>query len=131
MKRFPFLPTLVVLVAILYLSLAEQPIDPDRIRLFKGADKVVHGCMYLALVWVGCFDSYRWAGRRVLIQWIFVPLAAMMLGGVMEILQGAMTTGRTADVIDFVANCCGTVIGLLLAVAFVPRAYRRVSSFRR
>ncbi len=123
MKRFPFFPTVVVLVIILYLSLTEQPIDPDRIHLFKGADKVVHGCMYLALVWTGCFDCYRLTKQKMRIKWLLVTLVAMTFGGVMELLQGAITVERSADVIDFVANCCGAIAGVLLAGSFVPRAY--------
>ena len=42
-----YLPTLIVLCAILYLSLAPAPIpDADKLHLFKGADKVVHFCLY-------------------------------------------------------------------------------------
>ncbi len=124
MKQFPFALTVVVLIVITYLSLAERPVDTSSIRLFEGADKVVHACMYLGLTWMGCLDSYRLREKRVWSDWLLVVAGAMVFGGVMELLQGAITTNRYADIIDFIANCSGAVVGLLLAWAFVPRVYR-------
>lgn len=46
-----FVPTIIVLVVITYLSLAKNPVHSQEFYLFEGADKLVHGCMYLGLVW--------------------------------------------------------------------------------
>ena len=54
-----FVPTIIVLVVITYLSLAKNPVHSQEFYLFERADKLVHGCMYLGLVWIGCFDIYR------------------------------------------------------------------------
>ncbi|HIY50284.1 MAG TPA: hypothetical protein H9834_10790 [Candidatus Barnesiella excrementavium] len=124
-KIWPFVPTLFVFLVIAYLSLARDPIHADRIHLFEGADKVVHGCMYLGLVVVGCYDMYRLGFRftpRRLALWLFVAIA---WGGVMELLQGAMGLGRSADWFDFLANSCGALSGLLLGVWGIPRLFRR------
>ena len=51
-----FVPTIIVLVVITYLPLAKNPVHSQEFYLFEGADKLVHGCMYLGLVWIGCFD---------------------------------------------------------------------------
>ena len=132
MKRFrflPYLPTLVVLVTITYLSLAEDPVHTKGIRLFEGADKLVHGCMYLALVVVGSYDLYR-VGRpsvRGRLGWMVV---AVMWGGVMELLQGAMGLGRSADWLDFAANSCGALLGFLLSLYVLPRLWTRWHSRR-
>ena len=48
-----FVPTIIVLVVITYLSLAKNPVHSQEFYLFEGADKLVHGCMYLGLVWIG------------------------------------------------------------------------------
>ena len=45
-----FVPTIIVLVVITYLSLAKNPVHSQEFYLFEGADKLVHGCMYLGLV---------------------------------------------------------------------------------
>ncbi len=126
MKRLPFVPTILVLIAIAYLSLAEQPVDPDKIRLFEGADKLVHGCMYAVLVWVGCFDFYRRQERREWWCWLDIMLVAMAFGSLMEWLQGVITVERSADVYDSVANNIGAMVGLWLAWWSVPRVYRRL-----
>ena len=47
-----FVPTIIVLVVITYLSLAKNPVHSQEFYLFEGADKLVHGCMYLGLVWI-------------------------------------------------------------------------------
>ncbi len=134
MKRFPFVPTLLLLAVIVYLSLTERPVG-HSVRLFAGADKIVHGCMYLALVGVGCFDLYRLSGKIVWSRWVFLTASAIALGGIMELLQGRITHVRSADVFDFVANSGGAVVGLLLAWAVVPKFFRwllaEVSPFRR
>ena len=43
-----FVPTIIVLVVITYLSLAKNPVHSQEFYLFEGADKLVHGCMYLS-----------------------------------------------------------------------------------
>ena len=98
-----FVPTIIVLVVITYLSLAKNPVHSQEFYLFEGADKLVHGCMYLGLVWIGCFDIYR----------------------VSELLQGAMSMGRSADWYDFLANSCGAILGLILGVNSVPYLFRK------
>ena len=40
-----FVPTIIVLVVITYLSLAKNPVHSQEFYLFEGADKLVHGCM--------------------------------------------------------------------------------------
>ena len=128
MKRFrflPYLPTLVVLVTITYLSLAEDPVHTKGIRLFEGADKLVHGCMYLGLVFAGCYDLYRASARFVASQVIWLVCGAIAWGGLMELLQGAMSMNRSADWCDFLANSCGALSGLLLGVYVLPYLFRR------
>lgn len=128
-KRGAFVPTIVVLVAITYLSLAQDPVHTQGLHLFEGADKVVHGCMYLALVVVGSYDLYR-VGRpsvRGRLGWMVV---AVMWGGVMELLQGAMGLDRSADWLDFAANSCGALLGFLLSLYVLPRLWMRWHSRR-
>ncbi len=124
-RIFPYIPTLVVLAVIAYLSLAEDPVHARGFRLFEGADKLVHGCMYLGLVYVGCYDLFRISGCFVASKLLWLVCGAVAWGGLMELLQGAMTMGRSADWYDFWANSCGAVLGLLLGVYTLPRLFRR------
>ena len=109
-----FVPTIIVLVVITYLSLAKNPVHSQEFYLFEGADKLVHGCMYLGLVWIGCFDIYRVS-----------KFTAIVRGRLMELMQGAMSRGRSPDGEDFLANSCGAILGLILGVNSVPYLFRK------
>lgn len=124
-KKWAFVPTALVLIVITYLSLAEDPMHAQELHLFKGADKLVHGCMYLALVVVGCFDMYRAKLLPFRTSCVWCLVVAVVWGGLMELLQGALTMGRTADWFDFLANSCGALLGLLAGLYVVPRILDR------
>lgn len=73
-------------------------------------DKVEHFVAYAGLaLWFGGLTEPR--GYWRLLLWLAV------LGGGIEILQGAMDLGRDAEWLDFFADCGGAVIGLLLCLA--------------
>ena len=124
-KIWAFVPTVIVLAAIAYLSLWENPVPVPRFHLFEGADKVVYGCVYMGLVWVGCFDIYRRLGHFTKRSLILLLCGAFAWGGLMELLQGAITESRSADWYDFLANDCGAILGLWCGVYWVPRLFRR------
>jgi VanZ family protein len=72
------------------------------------SDKFEHALAYTLLAfWYGSI-----VGRRALAA-TFVALLAF--GGAMELLQGWMGLGRTADLMDLVANAIGILVGLLLS----------------
>ena len=73
-----------------------------------GYDKVVHLSTYLLLaVW------FTGLVPRASYGWVVVGL--LVLGGLMEILQGAMHAGRDRDIYDMLANTGGIATGVLLA----------------
>lgn len=125
LKKWAFVPTLLVLMAITYLSLAEDPVHAREMHLFEGADKLVHGCMYLGLVVVGCYDMYRVGLRPTGTSCLLWCVVAVAWGGLMELLQGALTVGRSADWFDFLANSCGALVGLVLCLWVLPRFFGR------
>lgn len=125
LKKWAFVPTLLVLVAITYLSLAEDPVHVREIHLFEGADKLVHGCMYLVLVVVGGYDMYRIGLRPSKTSYFLWTAVAIAWGGLMELLQGALTMGRSADWFDFLANSCGAIVGFLVCRWALPRLLER------
>ena len=96
----------------------------ERKLKIEGADKLVHGCMYLGLVWIGCFDIYR-VSKFTAPKLILLVCGAIVWGGLMELLQGAMSMGRSADWYDFLANSCGAILGLILGVNSVPYLFRK------
>lgn len=111
----PFVPTALVVVAILYLSLAPDPLpDQEKLFLFPGADKVVHFIMYWGLSITFCFDFYRKSyakSEQLAMRAAFI--ASVIMGGVIEILQANMALGRSGDIVDFIADTAGVAIGLI------------------
>ena len=100
-----FVPTIIVLVVITYLSLAKNPVHSQEFYLFEGADKLVHGCMYLGLVWIGCFDIYR-VSKFTAPKLILLVCGAIVWGGLMELLQGAMSMGRSVNSVPYLFRKC-------------------------
>lgn len=130
--------TLVTLAAILWLTLAPDPLpDEMDIPLFPGADKVVHGLMMAGLVWAACIDLMR--KDRSLHQWrrlrsstvMIVVVIVSLFGGGIELIQKAMDMGRGADPLDFAADMAGAVAAGVIVLALPwPRKQRRPESDR-
>jgi VanZ family protein len=101
----------IYLVVIALLSLLPSYDIPD-IRLFPGADKLVHMCMYLGLSVLACW-SYDISHHRM--KFMYLLLAGVFMYGVlMEILQRTMHNGRSFDFKDMIANLTGAILGLLI-----------------
>ena len=82
-------------------------------------DKYVHFIFYF------CFTIFwlvYWQKRKYNI-WneILVLLFAIGYGILMEILQGALTTYRTPDILDVVANSTGAIGGVLVIKGFLKK----------
>jgi VanZ family protein len=107
--------SVVLLVVSLWFAL--KPITPDEeswldwLSFLTASDKVVHAEAFFGLgLWFGSL-----AGPS---HWRRVGLLLLLYGALIEILQGAMALGRTADLRDLVADAGGLVLGLLAALWF-------------
>jgi VanZ family protein len=99
-----FVLGLLIVAGIVAGSLLPSSDLPD-LRLW---DKFEHAFSYALLsFWYGSI-----VGRRAL-PLTFVAMLAF--GGAMELLQGGMHLGRTADMMDMAANTTGILIGLGLS----------------
>ena len=107
-----WLMSLVVIAAIAYLTLVPSPLPAPPMPLFDGADKVVHGLMFLVLAWCLNRDISR---RKLLVAAVAAFALATAYGGLIEVLQGTMQLGRSADVLDFVADVAGAAIGAIIS----------------
>jgi VanZ family protein len=103
---------------IVYTSLAPSLALPTP----DGFDKVEHFTAYfgLALWFTGLYPRARY--------WQVVT-GLLALGLAVEIAQGAMRLGRSAEVLDMAANAAGVVAGLLLALALTGGWAQRVESW--
>ena len=104
-----------VTIAIAYLSLIKTPKVDVQISNF---DKALHGFAYFTLALCWLFVYYT---KRIRIKW-FVVFCCIFYGIILEILQKVMTTTRTADVLDFVAN----TVGVFLAFFVFNNIYRKI-----
>ena len=107
-----WLMSVVVIAAIAYLTLVPSPLPEPPMPLFDGVDKVVHGLMFLVLAWCLNRDISR---RKLLVAAVAAFALATAYGGLIEVLQGTMQLGRSADVLDFVADVAGAAIGAIIS----------------
>ncbi|MGN0238346.1 MAG: VanZ family protein [Lepagella sp.] len=116
--------SVVILGIILYLTLSPDPMSGHKVQLFEGADKVVHCCMFMALSAAMVYDLTRdKCPRRLLIgECLVLGLICVAIGGMDEIAQGCWVEGRSGDILDFVADIVGIIIGVVGAHLWFKRA---------
>lgn len=107
-----FLPSLIVVALLAYLTLHPDPVPPKPLFYWEGIDKMVHALMFGGLTVVLLSDSFR--GRRINpFAWILIVLVGMAAGAIIELLQREMGLGRTADRNDFIADAMGVLFASL------------------
>lgn len=122
-KTYPL--GLLIALAIVALSLAPFPEIPaaEDIPL---ADKWTHMVMYGSLtliIWIQYLRSHQktnWV--KLVIGGILAPAA---WGGLMELAQAYLTTYRSGDWLDFIANCIGVVIAVILGLSIQRHIYSK------
>ena len=113
-KRYPL--SNVVATAIVILSLIPIPEVP-QLENISLLDKWVHMVKYGGLCMVIWWEylrqhrSIHW--RRALVGAVLLPVA---LGGGLELAQKYLTTCRSGEWLDFMANSVGVVLAALVAV---------------
>lgn len=127
-RLFPGLLTAIIILSILWLTLAPHPLPETNLPLFPGADKLVHAIMFGTLAGVLCLDRDLWRVRRLkrtgllpagsslipprhVAIIICIIIATVAFGGLIEVLQEQMHAGRTSDGWDFVADTAGAITG--------------------
>ncbi|HVY27437.1 MAG TPA: VanZ family protein [Polyangiaceae bacterium] len=79
---------------------------------FEAADKVWHAVAFGGLAGLGC-RALKHAGRAPLLAARDSALAAVLLGGLLELLQ-SFTAYRSADPLDFIADAVGAAVAYAL-----------------
>ncbi len=116
LRRYPY--TILLAVAIVLLSLLPIPdiTVAEDVPLF---DKWTHMVMYGVMTLVIWFEYRRthqkYNAKRL---FIFAFLAPIAMGGTLELMQAYLTTCRSGEWLDLVANtigvCIGSIVGILL-----------------
>ena len=78
----------------------------------KSGDKYLHFTAYFGLTLLWYFALKERIDKKVFK--FFVPLALILYGIILEGLQSGMTTYRTGDIYDAIANTAGVVVALLV-----------------
>lgn len=120
-KKFPSLRFLFLagwVGTIIWLSLDPSPPHPTVGIL--GWDKFQHASAYglLALLWGNFMVTYRRCQRHC---WLMAFAGAVVFGALMEVAQGVLTTARTAEFGDLVADAVGAGAVSLAACAWSAR----------
>ena len=78
----------------------------------KSSDKYLHFIAYFVLAFVWYFALKDRLKKKVFK--IFVPLGLIVYGIILEGLQGGLTTYRTADIYDALANAAGIIVSFFI-----------------
>ncbi|MDE6005996.1 MAG: VanZ family protein [Muribaculaceae bacterium] len=113
-------PSVIVLAAILWLTLAPHPVGDTEIELFPGADKLVHAIMMGGLAFMLLFDYSRkgtWRNfRRIPPRITFITAFCCIFFSLAdEWAQGIMNLGRSSDPLDLVADIFGIIFASVIA----------------
>ena len=110
-----FLAILATLV-LAFLSLTAIP----KINLglgIKSGDKYLHFTAYFGLSLLWYFALKERINKKVFK--FFVPLALIVYGIILEGLQSGLTTYRTGDIYDVMANTAGVIAALIIFNRFI------------
>lgn len=121
-KKYPL--SLLIIAAILFLSLFNPP--KTKLDPITNIDKIVHVCMYGGLelvIWIEYLrhhDNLNWV--KILLLGIIFPI---VLGGIMEIAQMELTSKRSAEWADFIADSIGVLAGAVIGYYAIQTIFRK------
>ena len=110
-----------IIWALIILVFSGVPGNSIKLPPIWNADKILHLIVYMVLsvlLVIGFFFSKK---SKSFLNIIFLTISlSTIYGGVIELLQHYFFIGRYGDVLDFVANTIGAVIGALSVYLIKP-----------
>ena len=130
MKAFKnYFWTILLSFVVIILSIIPIPEVPplEDIPLF---DKWVHFLMYGAVACCVWYDYYRnRADRKITLRTIlFTVVYPILLGGILELWQRYLTTCRSGEWLDFIADSIGAFLAFPIG-AFIIRYFAKKVNF--
>ena len=104
-----------VTFAIAYLSLIKFPSVQPKIN---NVDKVEHAIGYFILTFSWLLSFYKKTNLKTVIA-----LSCVFYGIIIEVLQSKLTSYRTGDYLDVIANSVGVLLALLLFNLFFKKKH--------
>ena len=101
------------------------PVDPERVGRFDFpfADKWIHGILFFLLAGVSFLA--RESKRNMRVSVLMIMVACACYGVLLEWIQLSFTDERSGDVMDWIADISGTLLGLVAARLLEPLLTRR------
>jgi len=116
MKRFckHYFWSILAVAVVFILSVIPIP-EVKPIQQVPFYDKWIHIVMYLGIALTVFYDMHRHSPALAAPpaprwQWVFTLLMPILLGGGLELWQAYLTTCRSGDVQDFLADALGALI---------------------
>lgn len=106
------IPSAVVLLAILWLTLSPRPIGEFEFQIFPGADKILHAVMFAGLTFTVGFDFSLVSRKNRLMLIVILWLTASLVGCTIEFAQKYMDLGRGFESADMIADAIGSLLGI-------------------
>jgi hypothetical protein len=96
-------------------------------------DKVIHFFMYFILVTLWLSEHFKIRQVCIRKRLVWIVLASIFYGSLMELVQAVFTTHRNGDAFDAIMNGTGVLIGLFLFryLGFYRRIMMRVVTQRK
>lgn len=116
-----------LLWAFLILVLCTMPVSGvTSIKLLDllSFDKLAHMLLFALQFWfiaIGLVKQYKFSYKRNRAASIAF-LLSVSYGGIIELIQGYLLSGRTMDIMDMIANIIGAIIGWFLFRIFNRKA---------
>ena len=117
-----------VIMMTVSLWIAVKPMDAEQdswlswLQVLLVSDKGEHAFAFFVYgLWFGALVGPS--------KWRRVALLVFLYGALIELLQALLPTGRSADLMDLLADCAGLVLGLLAATWFGRRWLLRVDGW--
>lgn len=111
LERNALFIAIAVTVIIAVLSLSAVPKLNMELGI-KSGDKYLHFIAYFVLSSLWYFALKNKISEKVFK--IFVPLGLILYGIILEGLQSGLTTYRTGDIYDAIANSAGVIVALIM-----------------
>ena len=114
----------VVLTIVCLIKLNKMP----NIGMSNG-DKIFHLLAYVVLtfLWVKTF-LFKFGFKKAS-SLLYIGLFCIIFGIIIEVLQNKLTTYRTLDILDILANTTGVILAVLVLVAVVVVVFEATEFF--
>ena len=126
-RKFLSFALIIYLVLLAWLSLMPASNFSNSLINFKGADKIVHGIIYLILAMLMFLPFIKLKQKSMMKISFIVFILASGYGLLMEFLQlWIRSVSRSFETGDIIANCIGVVTGIVLVNIISPTLFKNL-----